>query len=235
MVKDCLVFLDYDANNMYEFLKSASKTIFKSGLVQDSDAFYRALLAREEEITTGVGRGVAFPHAYGDFIDYPFVCLFRTKKTLDYKSIDGEPVDLFFVIGTPTNAEELHLKILSRLAQNFAQGEFREELRISEEAELIRQVLLRIFQPMVNIITNDNKIKKAILKEFSPKINFFFHENGKTVEPFEIHISDLSFAINTEPNNRLIKKVLTLEEAQVSLRNLLNKNKEGQAWINYLT
>lgn len=136
---------------------------------------------------------------------------------------------MFFVIGTPTNAEELHLKILSRLAQNFAQGEFREELRISEEAELIRQVLLRIFQPMVNIITNDNKIKKAILKEFSPKINFFFHENGKTVEPFEIHISDLSFAINTEPNNRLIKKVLTLEEAQVSLRNLLNKNKEGQA------
>ena len=57
--------------------------------------------------------------------------------------------------------KELHLKILSRLAQNFAQGEFREELRISEEAELIRQVLLRIFQPMVNIITNDNKIKKG--------------------------------------------------------------------------
>mgnify|MGYP003766925485 CR=1 FL=1 len=235
MVKDCLVFLDYDANNMYEFLKSASKTIFKSGLVQDSDAFYHALLAREEQITTGVGRGVAFPHAYGDFIDHPFVCLFRVKKPLDYKSIDGEPVDLFFVIGTPSNAEELHLKILSRLAQNFAQGEFREELRVSTKAELIRQVLLRIFQPMVNIIVTDKNIKETILKEFSPYINFFFHEDGKKVEPFEIHISDLSFAIGTDSNNRLITNHFTLEEAILELTKLLNKNKEDEAWINYLT
>lgn len=234
MVKDCLVFLDYEVNDMHEFLKSAVQTIFEAGLITEAECFHKALVAREEEITTGVGRGVAFPHAYGEYINSPFVVFFRTKKPIDYKSIDGEPVDLFFVIGTPANAEELHLKILSRLAQNFAQWEFREELRVSVEPEIIQMVLKRIFQPMVNIVLKDNDIKETILKEFSPNINFFFHENGATVEPFEIHISDLTFAVETEPNNRLIKEKLTLEEAQVELRKILGVNKEVKAWINYL-
>ena len=80
MVKDCFgIWIMID--DMYDFLKSAANTIFKSGLVQDGDAFYRALLAREEEITTGVGRGVAFPHAYGDFIDYPLFVYSEPKNT----------------------------------------------------------------------------------------------------------------------------------------------------------
>ncbi|MGI6782010.1 MAG: PTS sugar transporter subunit IIA [Acholeplasmataceae bacterium] len=226
MVKDCLVYLDYEVSDMQEFLKSAAETIFKAGLVTEGDSFHQALLIREAEITTGVGRGVAFPHAYGDYIKAPFVVLFRTTQPIDYKSIDGQPVDLFFVIGTPTNAEETHLKILSRLAQNFAQWEFREELRISDDAELIVDVLKRIFQPMVNIILKDKQIREKILKEFSPHINFFFHENGETVEPFEIHISDLTFAIDTETNNRLIHNSYSLEEAKTVLRKLLGKNKE---------
>lgn len=226
MVKDCLVFLDFDVDNMHEFLNLAADTIFKTGLVTSRDAFFEALVARENEITTGVGRGVAFPHAYGNFIQDPFVVLFRLKNPIDYKSINGRPVDLFFVIGTPTDAEELHLKILSRLAQNFAQGEFREELRISQQSELIKTVLKRIFQPMVNIVVKDFAIRELILKEFSPNINFFFYRDGARIEPFEIHISDLTFAINTKTNNRLITKVFTLEEAQHELRKLLNQNKE---------
>lgn len=227
MVKDCLVYLDYEVDDMDAFLQLAADTIFETGLITNRDTFYDALVAREQEITTGVGRGVAFPHAYGQFVKYPFVILFRLKKEIDYKSIDGRPVDLFFVIGTPANSEELHLKILSRLAQNFAEGEFRQELRTESDPELIRLVLKRIFQPMVIVICDSDDVKLKILEEFSPNINFYFYQDGSKVEPFEIHIADLTMAIDIKPNNWLITEAITLEEALAKLRLLVNKNQEA--------
>ncbi len=212
MVKECLVFLDVDVKDMDEFLETASNLIYKTKLIENRDEFHKALLEREKEITTGVGKGVAFPHALGKFVKYPFVALFRLKKPIDYKSIDGRPVDLFFVIGTPNNAEETHLKILSRLAQNFAEHEFRSELRECQDDDLIRRVLRRIFQPMVIVIHEKEEDKIKILKRFSPHINFFFYNKGNNIEPFEIHISDLAIAVDINPNNRLIKGPFSIDE-----------------------
>lgn len=237
MVKECLVFLDVDVNNMDQFLEVASDMILATDLIENRDQFHAALVQRESEITTGVGKGIAFPHACGDFVKYPFVALFRLKSPIDYKSIDGRPVDLFFVIGTPNNAEEIHLKILSRLAQSFAETEFRLELRESNDDELIAKVLRRIFQPMVIVITDNEDDKVKILKEFSPRINFFFYQDGVKIEPFEIHISDLAVSINKDSNNRLIPNQVTVEEAIKKMQNIINKRsawKEWLNWINYL-
>lgn len=237
MVKECLVFLDIEVENMDEFLELTADMIFETNLIENRDEFHAALVKREQEITTGVGKGVAFPHSSGSFVKYPFVALFRLKNPIDYQSIDGRPVDLFFVIGTPTNAEKTHLKILSRLAQNFAESEFRLELRECDDADLIVRVLRRIFQPMVIVVTENEDEKLAVLRKFSPHINFFFYNNGIHIEPFEIHISDLALAINKDAENRLINGPYSLDEAINEIDSIYKVKttwEEDSKWETYL-
>lgn len=222
MVKECLVYLDYVANDREEFLKIASDAIFQTNLIKDRNLFYDALVQRELEITTGVGKGVAFPHASGSFVKYPFIALFRLKKAIDYKSIDGRPVDLFFVIGTPTNSEEVHLKILSRLAQSFAETGFRQELRDSTNLESVSQALKTIFKPMVIIAYDELKTKEFLKEKYADQVNLFFYRDGSNIEPFEIHIADLVLAINKDPNNRLITNQVEINEAIIQIDKILN-------------
>ena len=148
--------------------------------------------------------------------------VFRLKKAIDYKSIDGRPVDLFFVIGTPTNSEEVHLKILSRLAQSFAETGFRQELRDSTDMESVSQALKTIFKPMIIIAYDEQKTKELLKEKYANQVNLFFYRDGSNIEPFEIHIADLVLAINKESNNRLITNQVEINEAIIQIDKILN-------------
>lgn len=213
MVKESLVYLDIFAKTREEFLQKAATLIMETHLIESEDKFYKALLKREEEITTGVGKGVAFPHACGSFVKEPFIAFFRLKNPIDYKSIDDLPVDMFFLIGTPENAEQIHLKILSRLAQNLAEPAFKQALKTCDDANLIIGTFKNIFKPMVILVYNTKEEKEEILKRFSPKINFFLYQNGNSIQPFEVHISDLAISLKKDLENHLFTKTYTLKEA----------------------
>ncbi|WP_121822224.1 PTS sugar transporter subunit IIA [Halostella salina] len=112
-----------------------------AGRVDDRDAALTALLAREEETTTGVGKGIGIPHAKTDAVSRPSVAFVRSEDGVDFGSMDGEPATLLFMILVPESGAEDHLSILSSLSRALMHDEVREDLHAAEDAEAVRDTL----------------------------------------------------------------------------------------------
>lgn len=80
------------------------------------DAFIKSIWARENESTTGIGGGIAMPHARNKSINKARVLFAKSKEGIDYNSLDGQPVHLFFMITAPDGADNTHLQALAKLS-----------------------------------------------------------------------------------------------------------------------
>ncbi|KMY49978.1 PTS fructose transporter subunit IIABC [Peribacillus loiseleuriae] len=95
---------------------------------KDSDSFRAALEEREALSTTGVGNGIAIPHAKSDIVKNPTLLFLRSDTPIAYDSLDGEPVQLVFMIAVPKDSSDEHLKILAELSRCLMDDDFRNSL-----------------------------------------------------------------------------------------------------------
>ena len=93
-----------------------------------------ALKEREQLGSTGVGEGVALPHARLEGIDDLHAFFWRLHDPIAFEAIDDQPVDLVFVLLVPAGAETVHLKTLGRIARRLRDGEVRRRMRESHDA-----------------------------------------------------------------------------------------------------
>ncbi len=100
-----------------------------------SEEIFEQLLERERLGSTGLGHGVALPHARVKGIDQACGVLVCLESGVDYDAIDGQPVDLVFGLLVPHDATQEHLQLLAKLASIFSKDEFREQLRDAENSE----------------------------------------------------------------------------------------------------
>jgi nitrogen PTS system EIIA component len=113
----------------------------KAGKLRNRRDFHKAILDREKIVSTGIGIGVAIPHAklegYSDF----FIAIgVQKKKGIDWNALDGSDVKLIFMIGGPENKQTEYLKILSRLTQAVKDEERRKKiLKTNLPGEVIDQ------------------------------------------------------------------------------------------------
>lgn len=130
-----LVQLNLDASTKEEALAKLAKIAAEEGKVNNEVAFVDAVLKREEEYSTAVGFGVAIPHGKTKAVNTPFL-MFTTFDSLDWKALDGAPVDMAFLIGVPENeAGSTHLKILAALSRKLMKENFRTGLRSQKTPE----------------------------------------------------------------------------------------------------
>ena len=94
-----------------------------------------ALLEREKLGSTGIGHGVAIPHAKLKGIDSIVVAFGRSKLGVPFQSMDGKQVHLFFLIIAPENSTSAHLKALGGISRLLLDSEFRQKLIKAETAE----------------------------------------------------------------------------------------------------
>ncbi|MCG3413171.1 fructose-specific PTS transporter subunit EIIC [Staphylococcus massiliensis] len=90
-------------------LKEANK-------ISDVEKFKQAILKREQQSTTGVGDGIAIPHAKVDVVEKPSISFCKSEKGIDFDSLDGQPAHLFFMIAAPENGAQTHLDALAKLS-----------------------------------------------------------------------------------------------------------------------
>jgi len=87
---------------------------------------YRALCRREQAGSTALGAGFAIPHARIPGIDRPLTLLLRTKRPIDFKAADNEPVSLMMAILVPEHGDKAdHLRLLALVAELFSEPRFR--------------------------------------------------------------------------------------------------------------
>lgn len=112
------VSIDLDAHpkNKKEAIDMAVSLMTKSGNISDAD-FYKALVfSREKEGSTGVGNGIAIPHAKCSSVKKASLAAMVIKNGVDFDSLDSRPVKLLFLIAAPDTKENIHLDVLGRLS-----------------------------------------------------------------------------------------------------------------------
>ena len=107
--------LDVPASSKKQILEVIAKSA-ASSTGCDQQIIFDALVERERLGTTGIGKGVAIPHArLAELTD--LYCLFMRVKPVDFESIDGKPVDLIFCLLVPEESGADHLKALARISK----------------------------------------------------------------------------------------------------------------------
>jgi len=122
-------------------IESLLDLVVESGRVEDRQAALDALLAREEETTTGVGMGIGIPHAKTEAVDRPSLAFARSAAGVDFGSMDDEPATLIFLILVPKEGGEDHLEILSSLSRALMHDDVRERLHAADDESEVQQTL----------------------------------------------------------------------------------------------
>lgn len=110
----CLVFLDVSTRN--EAIDALIHLLDQAGKLPDKALFRKAIFDREGLVSTGIGMGVAIPHAkMKEFSDFFLAVGVQQKKGIDWDAIDKAPVRMVFLIGGPDHRQSEYLQILSQL------------------------------------------------------------------------------------------------------------------------
>ncbi len=108
---------------------------------QSEKAILEILLQREKLGSTGVGNGVAIPHGKLAKLAQVFGLFARLERPIDFEALDGQPVDLIFLLLAPEGAGADHLKALARVARLLRDPEVAQKLRSSHDADALYAVL----------------------------------------------------------------------------------------------
>ena len=101
----------------------------------DYEDILRAVRERESVLSTGIGNGVAIPHGKSPVVPDLIMAAGSTPVPVDFDSLDGEPVNLFFLLVGPETAAGPHIKALSRISRLVRRDDARERLSRSKTAE----------------------------------------------------------------------------------------------------
>ncbi|OES44257.1 PTS fructose transporter subunit IIABC [Domibacillus iocasae] len=128
LLKKDTIIMDLSAADKASVIDELVAKLDQAGRLNDRSAYKEAILVREAQSTTGVGEGIAIPHAKTAAVKTPAVAFGRAKNGIDYESLDGQPANLFFMIAAPDGANEAHLETLSSLSGFLMDPAFREVL-----------------------------------------------------------------------------------------------------------
>jgi fructose PTS system EIIBC or EIIC component len=106
-----------------------------AGKLNNKEEYKKAILARESQSTTGIGEGIAIPHAKTNAVSKPAIALGRSAEGIDYESLDAQDAHLFFMIAAYEGANNDHLATLSRLSSFLMDPQFRSKLESAKTEE----------------------------------------------------------------------------------------------------
>ncbi|HFJ4919161.1 TPA: fructose-specific PTS transporter subunit EIIC [Streptococcus pyogenes] len=134
--KDIMI-LDLQAISKEVAIDEMIIKLVEKDIVHDFDVFKKSIMTREEQTSTGLGDGIAMPHSKNIVVDKPAVLFAKSNKGVDYKALDGQPTDLFFMIAAPQGANDTHLAALAELSQYLLKDGFADKLRAAATPEAV--------------------------------------------------------------------------------------------------
>jgi nitrogen PTS system EIIA component len=129
------ILTNLESTDKSEILTQMAKYLASLYDITDQDLIVRKIIDRETEMSTGIGYGIAIPHARIEGIDRLFMIAGRSVKGIDFNSIDEQPVHLLFMMLSPANASSQYTNILSSLSRIMSYEEIRNSLVESDDAE----------------------------------------------------------------------------------------------------
>jgi fructose PTS system EIIBC or EIIC component len=138
-IKDILspesMIMDLQATTKEEAINEMADLEVATGVVNNKEKFVESIWAREKESTTGIGGGIAMPHARNEYINKARVLFAKSEKGVDFDSLDQQPVYLFFMITAPAGADNTHLQALAKLSSLLINPDLVEKLKAAKTAD----------------------------------------------------------------------------------------------------
>ena len=130
--------------------QTLSQFVAENVLQFSEEDIYEALLSREKLGNTALGKGIAIPHACIENCAKATGALFQLAEPVDFDAGDGQAVDLVFVLLVPAEATDLHLQILSELAEVFSNDYFCQALRQAGSSDALFQSAIEQAEKILN-------------------------------------------------------------------------------------
>ncbi|PHE68171.1 PTS fructose transporter subunit IIC [Bacillus wiedmannii] len=146
LLKRDTVIMNLTASNKEAVIDELVEKLDGANRLNSKAEFKEAILKRESQSTTGIGEGIAIPHAKTKAVKQPAICFGRSVSGINYESLDGQPAHLFFMIAASEGANNTHLETLSRLSTLLMDEGFRKQLLEAKDQE----ELLRLFDEKEN-------------------------------------------------------------------------------------
>ncbi|MCF6136708.1 PTS fructose transporter subunit IIABC [Pseudalkalibacillus berkeleyi] len=161
LTKDTII-LHLKSNIKDHVIDELTNTLDKSGKVSDVNIFKEAIHERESQSTTGIGDGIAIPHAKNSSVKEPTIVFGRSLSGVDYEALDGQPSHLFFMIAVPEGANNEHLDALSRLSTYLMDPKFKEKLLNCETEDEVLEAFISKEQEEGDLEADAGKEKEQI-------------------------------------------------------------------------
>lgn len=156
LMKDIMI-MDLKATTKSEVIDEMVHNYYKHGIIDDEDLYKKDIIKREEEGSTGMGDGIAIPHAHDAAVKKPAVQFARSVAGVDYDSMDGQPAHLFFMIAAPEGGDNTHLQALAALSQVLMNPDVVTALKAADTPDKVQD----IFAEAVAKKEAENKAEKA--------------------------------------------------------------------------
>lgn len=143
MVDERLVKFDFNVNSKEDAIAKVATLMAEANKVSDLDKYIEGVFEREEEFSTGIGMGVAIPHCKSDVVNEAAFTLVKLRNEIEWGSLDDKPVSYIIMLAAPNSADNVHLKMLSQLATNLMDDDFRKGLLEATSIEEIKKVFTK--------------------------------------------------------------------------------------------
>jgi PTS system nitrogen regulatory IIA component len=140
---DSISFRD-PASSKKKVLENLSQKLAANTSATTAEKIFQVLLERERLGSTGLGKGVAIPHARVPDLPHTVAAMLTLESPVDFESVDGQPVDIAFALLVPEDDTDNHLQHLSRLVTLFRDPDICDNIRSASNADAIFELLLSI-------------------------------------------------------------------------------------------
>ena len=135
-----LIQFGFTAKDKNDALNKLTDMLVEEGIIGNKDEFYKALLGREELSTTGVGDGIAIPHAKASCFEKAMIIYAKSDEGVEWESFDSQPAKHIFMICAPANGADEHLKALATLSTALMNPEVKGKLDNATTKEEVKTI-----------------------------------------------------------------------------------------------
>ncbi|MCM8780227.1 MAG: PTS sugar transporter subunit IIA [Candidatus Omnitrophica bacterium] len=137
------IIADIKSTKKEEVIRELVEALINAGDIEkkDKNKIIELLVARESLGSTAIGQGVAIPHAKADCVKKMVAAFGLSQKGLDFDSLDGEPVYIFFLLLAPQDSAGPHLKALAKIARLLRDKYFRDSLTACKDDKSILKII----------------------------------------------------------------------------------------------
>ncbi|MGX7203832.1 PTS fructose transporter subunit IIABC [Enterococcus pingfangensis] len=137
LIKDAMI-MDLQAVTKEAAIDEMVQKMYDAGRISDIDVYKEGILKREAQTSTGLGDGIAMPHAKNSSVKEATVLFAKSQTGVDYEALDGQPTYLFFMIAAPEGANDTHLQALAALSRLLIDPDFVTKLKAAETPDQVQ-------------------------------------------------------------------------------------------------